>query len=139
MNTTSPYKTIIRFDQAADQTDGSIKRVVGFVQARNMLSLFDDATLDANPRSAKANSAITAMKDSFEFKVPVELLVPSDPENDQLVSDFEMALLDICAARNNNAQLTTEAKANQRGFYEEIRKRLAKHIADRVEWKSNEW
>jgi hypothetical protein len=231
MNTTSPYKTVIRFDQAADQTDGSIKRIVGFVQARNMLSLFDDATLDANPRSAKANSvttdiinsiredagifqfktkgillgtsdyteldrkryelrfdnpafeglldgghnmlaigtyllshvmgdkdvkklklwedfkaawkvnreAVGNMKDSFEFKVPVELLVPSDPDNDQIVSDFEMALLDICAARNNNAQLTTEAKANQRGFYEEIRKRVAKHIADRVEWKSNEW
>ncbi len=231
MNTTSPYKTIIRFDQAADQTDGSIKRIVGFVQARNMLSLFDDATLDANPRSAKANSvtadiiasirddaaifqfktkgillgtsdyseldrrryelrfnnpafeglldgghnmlaigtyllshvmsekdlkklklwedfkaawavnreAVAAIKDQFEFKVPVELLVPSDPDNDQLVSDFEMALLDVCAARNNNAQLTTEAKANQRGFYEEIRTRLAKHIAERVEWKSNEW
>lgn len=228
---TNPYKTIIRFDQAAEQADGPIKRIVGFVQAKNLLSLFDDATLDANPRSAKANSvvsdiiesvreapgifqfktkgillgtsdyteldrkryelrfnnpayeglldgghnmlalatyllshvmdekdikklklwedmktaweinreAVNAIRDRFEFKLPVELLVPADPENDELISEFRLALIDICAARNNNAQLTTEAKANQRGFYEEIRKRLPKEIADRVEWKSNDW
>ncbi|MGE4251299.1 MAG: hypothetical protein AB7F09_18080 [Parvibaculaceae bacterium] len=231
MNKTNPYKTIIRFDQAAEQSDGAIKRIVGFVPAKNMLSLFDDATLDANPRSAKANNvtadiieslredpaifqfktkgillgtseyaelerrryelhfenpayeglldgghnmlaigtyllshvmdekevkklklwedmkaawaahreAIAEQRDRFTFKVPVELLVPADPANDELVSSFQMALLDVCAARNNNAQLTTEAKANQRGFYEEIRIRLRKEIADRVEWKSNEW
>lgn len=231
MNTTTPYKTIIQFEQAAEQVDGPIKRVVGFVPAKNILSLFDDATLDANPRSAKANSvvadiidsvredpkifqfktkgillgtsdftelerkryelrfndpgyeglldgghnmlglgtfvlshvmdpkdlkklklwedmkaawtvnreAVLAMRDTFMFKVPVELLLPSSPDDDEIVSAFRLALIDICAARNNNAQLTTEAKANQRGFYEEIRKRLPKEIADRVEWKSNEW
>jgi hypothetical protein len=227
----NPYKTIIRFDQAAEQPDGAIKRIVGFVQAKNMLSLFDDATLDANPRSAKMNNvtvdiidalredpqifqfktkgillgtsdyvelerrryelnfnnpafeglldgghnmlaigtfllakvmdekdvkkiklwedmkaawvanreAVSALRDSFEFKVPVELLLPADPDNDEQTAEFKMALLDVCAARNNNAQLTTEAKANQRGFYEEIRKRLPENIAERVEWKSNEW
>jgi hypothetical protein len=83
--------------------------------------------------------AVNAIKDQFEFKLPVELLVPSDPDNDELVSEFRLALIDVCAARNNNAQLTTEAKANQRGFYEEIRKRLPKELADRVEWKSNDW
>lgn len=231
MITTHPYKTIIRFDQAAEQADGALKRVVGFVQAKNMLSLFDDATLDANPRSARANAvtadiiesvaedpqifqfktkgillgtsdyseldrrryelrfnnpayeglldgghnmlalgtyllskvmdpkdvkklklwedmkaawevnreAVLAIKDQFEFKVPVELLVPTDPEDGEMVSEFERALIEVCSARNNNAQLTTEAKANQRGFYEEIRKRLPKEIADRVEWKTNEW
>ena len=231
MITTNPYKTIIRFDQAAEQADGALKRVVGFVQAKNMLSLFDDATLDANPRSARANAvtadiiasvaedpkifqfktkgillgtsdyseldrrryelrfenpayeglldgghnmlalgtyllskvmapkdlkklklwedmkaawdvnreAVFAIKDEFEFKIPVELLVPTDPENPDMVSEFERALIEVCSARNNNAQLTTEAKANQRGFYEEIRKRLPKTVADRVEWKTNEW
>jgi hypothetical protein len=228
---TTPYKTIIRFDQAAEQADGPIKRIVGFVQAKNLLSLFDDATLDANPRSAKANSvvsdiiesvreapgifqfktkgillgtsdyteldrkryelhfnnpayeglldgghnmlalgtyllsfvmdekdikklklwedmkaaweinreAVNSIRDMFEFKLPVELLVPSDPTSDQIVSEFRLALIDVCAARNNNAQLTTEAKANQRGFYEEIRKRLPKEIDGRIEWKSNDW
>ena len=247
MTNTNSYKTIIRFDQSADQSDGPIKRIVGFVKAQHMLSLFDDATLDANPRSAKANSVtadiigslteapdlfqfktkgillgtsaftplqrnryeldfqnpayeglsdgghnmlgigiyllsqvmdpkeirkiklwedfkrawdehgdeVKAMvkkevralendellpeKAKFMFKVPVELLVPSDPDDAEAVQEFTMALMDICAARNNNAQLTTEAKANQRGFYEEIRARMPEELADRVEWKTNEW
>src|SRR5262249_32859153 len=52
---------------------------------------------------------------------------------------FEMSVLDICSARNNNAQLTQETKSNKLGFYTEIRDRLDPAIADRVEWKSNEW
>jgi hypothetical protein len=83
--------------------------------------------------------AIYAMRDEFAFKVPVELLLPSNPEDDEVVSEFRLALIDICAARNNNAQLTVEAKANQRGFYEQIKRRMPSHIADRVEWKTNEW
>lgn len=231
MKTSKSYNTIIRFNQPAEQMDGAIKRITGFIQPRYLLSLFDDATLDANPRSAKANAVTSDIIDSvredpknfqfktrgillgtsdyvalqrhryklnfndpayeglldgghnmlalgtfllsqvmddkdirklklwadlkaawkthrdevetqlerFDFKVPVELLVPSDLEDDGIVSQFRMALIDVCAARNNNAQLTTEAKANQRGFYDEIRKRMPVHIADRVEWKTNEW
>ncbi|MFP9136963.1 hypothetical protein ACLI1C_07235 [Devosia sp. XGJD_8] len=83
--------------------------------------------------------ALEKVKDRFDFLVPVELLVPSDVEDERVVSDFEMSVLEICAARNNNAQLTQETKSNKMGFYDEIRGRLDKSIADRVEWKSNEW
>ena len=230
MNTPS-YKTILRFEQAAEQADGPIKRITGFVPAKHFLSLYDDATLDANPRSAKAGSvtsdiiasvgespdifqfktkgvligtsdfdeldrrryqlrfnnptyegildgghnmlalgihllshvmderavkriklwsdlkedwtehreAVRAMRDEFAFKVPVELLVPSDPDDEDVVAAFRLALVEVCAARNNNAQLTSEAKANQRGFYEALRERMPASIAERVEWKSNEW
>ena len=79
------------------------------------------------------------VKDQFKFLVPVELLVPSDVEDVQVVQKFEMSVLDICAARNNNAQLTQETKSNKKGFYDEIRDRLDPAIAKRVEWKSNEW
>lgn len=79
------------------------------------------------------------VKDRFDFLVPVELLVPSDPEDIHAVQKFEMSVLDICAARNNNAQLTQETKSNKLGFYTEIRERLDPAIASRVEWKSNEW
>jgi hypothetical protein len=228
---TTTAKIIIRFEQAAEQADGPIKRVVGFVASKDILKLLDDATLDANPRSAKVNNvvgdiidslredpplfqfktrglllgtsdfteldrkrfalrfndpayeglldgghnmlalgiyflsrvmgerelkklrlwedmkvawkenreAIHAIRDEFAFKVPVELLLPADPDDAETVSRFRLALIDICAARNNNAQLTTEAKANQKGFYEQIRKRLPQAIANRVEWKTNEW
>lgn len=228
---TISYKTILRFEQAAEQSDGPITRITGFVPAKHFLSLYDDATLDANPRSAKAGSVtadiiesvrespgifqfktkgvllgtsdyteldrrryelrfnnptyegvldgghnmlalgiyllsrvmdersvakiklwsdlkeawsehgatLRAMRDDFAFKVPVELLVPSDPEDEEVVAAFRLALVEVCAARNNNAQLTSEAKANQRGFYEALRERMPDVVARRVEWKSNEW
>ena len=82
---------------------------------------------------------LEAVREQFEFLVPVELLVPSDPDDLSAVERFEMSVLDICAARNNNAQLTQETKSNKLGFYTEIRQRLAPDIASRVEWKSNEW
>lgn len=79
------------------------------------------------------------VKEQFDFLVPVELLVPSDPDDIRAVQQFEMSVLDICAARNNNAQLTQETKSNKLGFYTEIKDRLDPAIAARVEWKSNEW
>lgn len=78
-------------------------------------------------------------KEQFDFLVPVELLVPSNADDEQSVQQFEMSVLEICAARNNNAQLTQETKSNKLGFYNEIRERLDPKIAQRVEWKSNEW
>lgn len=79
------------------------------------------------------------VKEQFDFLVPVELIVPSNVEDEQIVQQFEMSVLEICAARNNNAQLTQETKSNKMGFYDEIRERLDPVIAQRVEWKSNEW
>lgn len=224
-------KIIIRFAIVNEQTDGSIKRIIGFVPARHLLPLFDSLDLDANPRSAKVGSvtadiletlrespelfhfkskgillgtseygalernryelnfgdpaaegildgghnmlaigihvlsyvapeaeilkiklwedlraawerhrsALEELAEEFSFHVPVELLVPTDPEDQTSLETFEASLLEICAARNNNAQLTQETKSNQRGYYLEIKSRLPKAISDRVEWKTNEW
>ncbi|WP_029907962.1 hypothetical protein [Caulobacter sp. UNC358MFTsu5.1] len=84
-------------------------------------------------------SELEEVRDRFDFLVPVELLVPSDTEDANSVQQFEMSVLEICAARNNNAQLTQETKSNKLGFYTEIRERLDPDLAARVEWKSNEW
>jgi hypothetical protein len=55
------------------------------VQAKNLLRLFDDAMLDANPRSAKANNVVTDIIESvreapeiFQFKIKGILLGTSD-------------------------------------------------------------
>lgn len=82
---------------------------------------------------------IEEVKHQFDYLVPVELIVPSNVEDEHIVQQFEMSLLDICAARNNNAQLSQETKANKRGFYDDIRDKLKPDVANRVEWKSNEW
>jgi hypothetical protein len=234
----NPDNIIVRFEQVAEQAEGPVKRVVGFVRAKNMLQLFDAADLEANPREAKAGSvtadiiesirdepgifpfktkgvlvgasnyeslqrnryelrfentktegildgghnmlaigthilsraltddrvlkrikrwselkdqwvenrkAIEALRKSedgedgpLDFLVPLEVLVPADIENEETVDAFNASLLEICAARNNNVELTLETKANKRGFYEYLRNALPKSIADRVEWKAND-
>ena len=86
-------------------------------------------------------SDIKKLEDELDFYVTAELLIPSD-ESDETLEEFRIALIDICAARNNNAQLSLEAKANQKGFYDEIRSRFTTklpNLTKRVEWKHNEW
>jgi len=85
--------------------------------------------------------SISELNDELDFYVSAELLVPANSKEETL-EEFRIALIDICAARNNNAQLSQEAKANQKGFYDEMRTRFeAKHpeLSKRVEWKLNEW
>lgn len=236
----NPDRILIRFDQGqvAEQVEGPVRRVIGFVKARNMLTLFDAADLAANPRSAKAGpvteaiiESIVETPDTFPFKtkgvlvgassyeklernryelhfenlhiegildgghnmlgigthilrlatdnrklrplrwpdfkdawskhrdlikalhdapldperegpldflVPLEVLVPSDPEDSAVMEDFSSSLLDICTARNNNVELKLETNLNQKGFYEEFRRYLPPQIASRVEWKTND-
>lgn len=236
----NPENIVVRFEQVAEQTEGPVKRIIGFVRAKNMIQLFDAADLEANPRSAKAGavtadiiesikdtpetfpfktkgilvgasnykplqrnrfelhfentkiegvldgghnmlaigslilaralgddkvikklklwsdmkqawednrSAIDALRKAqaedgedgpLDFLVPIEILVPSDLNSDDTIDQFNSSLLDICAARNNNVELTLETKANKKGFYEYLRKSLPKKISDRVEWKSND-
>ena len=87
----------------------------------------------------ECRAELEEVRDQFQFLVPVELIVPANPESERSVSAFEMSVLNICAARNNNAQLTQETKSNKRGFYDDIRDKLDPKLAERVEWKSNEW
>jgi hypothetical protein len=79
-----------------------------------------------------------AANEDLDVLVPVELLVPADPENPATVEAFSAALLDICAARNNNAQLKAETQANQRGYFEALKDLLPTAIAEDVEWKTND-
>jgi hypothetical protein len=74
----------------------------------------------------------------LDFLVPVEVLVPTNAEDDASLNQFNASLLEIGAARNNNVELTLETKANKKGFYDELRKALPDDIAARVEWKTND-
>lgn len=78
--------------------------------------------------------------DTLDFYVPVELLVPSDPGNTECVQAFSSKLLDINAARNNNAQLAVSAVANQRGYFDDLRQMMEDYnpeLCGRIEWKTN--
>ena len=78
--------------------------------------------------------------DDLSFYVPVELLVPTDPTDPICVEDFSNNLLEICVARNNNAELNASAKANQKGYFDALADALGKtnpDVHDRIEWKTN--
>lgn len=84
---------------------------------------------------------ILSIRNELDFHISAELIIPSISEP-TTIENFRIASIDICAARNNNAALAQEAKANQKGFYDEMRARLTKKhpdLAARVEWKTNEW
>jgi hypothetical protein len=81
--------------------------------------------------------AIREIQDKLEFFVPVEILVPANTEDDDVTDAFKSSLLEICAARNNNAELVRETKANQKGFYDPIKEALSPEVSNRVEWKTN--
>lgn len=81
---------------------------------------------------------VEALQDDFDFVVPVELLVPSGSTDDDLDASL-MPLLEVCEARNNNAQLPNEAKANKQGFYDAMKASVPPEFAARVEWKPNSW
>lgn len=225
----------IRFEpNFAEQVNGGIKRIVGFVKAKYVCELLDNVTLEANPRSAKINSVVNGIidelpsesnifpfktkgiliaasqyerwerrryklifnetedeneglldgghnmlalgiyflkridaeiikngkikfwedmkkvwdehreeirkiQDQFDFKLPVELLVPENPEDVECKDSFRNALFSICAARNNNAELSLWTKENKKGFYDLMQSKMLKEIRDRIEWKTNEW
>jgi hypothetical protein len=52
----NPTNIVIRFEQVDEQTEGPVKRVVGFVRAKNMLQLFDAADLEHFPLDVNQNS-----------------------------------------------------------------------------------
>lgn len=76
--------------------------------------------------------------DELSFLIPVELIVPSDPDDVVVIDRFQSSILEICAARNNNAELVVSAKSNQAGLYEQLKNLLPPSIAERIEWKAGE-
>lgn len=89
-------------------------------------------------RASASGTSSEIDPDDLNFLIPVELIVPSDPDDLVIVDAFQSSILEICAARNNNAELVVAGKSNQAGFYEELKQLLPENISDRVEWKTGE-
>ena len=79
---------------------------------------------------------IEAIADKLKFLVPVEVVYPQTGKAGQDV--YENAILAIAQARNNNAELTEETKANKAGYYEVLKDSIDQSLSDQVEWKAND-
>ena len=102
---------------------------------RDAVSNYQEAMRKSNDTDSDAGDM------GLSFYVPVELLVPSDPHSAICKESFRTNLLDICEARNNNAELAISAKANQKGYFNDLKRILESvnpRLADRVEWKTND-
>ena len=81
---------------------------------------------------------INEIVDVLDFQMPIEIQVPADMTDDDVLDTFRSSLLEIGAARNNNVQLSEETKANKKGFYELYKKHLPTSLVESVEWKTND-
>jgi hypothetical protein len=111
-----------------------IRESVGDPKAVSSIKLWQDlrAAWDTHRK------AIGEHQKEFDFLVPVEIIVPQDPDSEEGLSTFRSSIFGICEARNNNVQLTAATKANQLGLYNELRTSLDADISEHVEWKTND-
>lgn len=79
---------------------------------------------------------VADIRQSLDFLVPIEVLTPAD-ESEEVVEQFRQSILDICAARNNNVQLTADTKANAAGHYDAIQEIIDSKLRDKIVWKTN--
>lgn len=120
-----------------------------FILRTTLLEEYEESEVDKILRAVKRWTDLKETLDEYseqilehksslpEALVPFEVIYPSDSHPDS-ISYFEDQILMINAARNNNAQQKEEAKANQRGLYEELKKNLDSDIAEFVEWRTGE-
>lgn len=84
----------------------------------------------------KYRSEVEEVKKDLNFLVPTEIIYPQDTTEGR--DAYEGAILEIAQARNNNAQLTEETKANKAGFYNEIKNSIDPALVNEIEWKTND-
>ena len=123
-------KAMVHADKAFPKGE---KRWDDFKQLWNENRSVIDAYLDALRKDPSVGN--------LSFYVPIELLVPRDAEDTACVETFKNDLLEICEARNNNAELNTSAKANQKGYFDTLKSLMENRnpaLCDRIEWKTND-
>lgn len=87
------------------------------------------------------NDLKSKKSNELDFLIPMELLVPRNLDDDVCISKFKFSLLEICEARNNNAELPLSTKVNKKGYYDVLKSFMNdvnSEISQRVEWKSND-
>ncbi len=114
---------VLTAEIGADETEAVLKQVKGWDSLKAAWVKYGDVLV-----ARKSSITPTLM--------PIEIVCPGD--GDEAHQDFQNKVLVINAARNNNAELSIETRANKLGFYELIRASLDPVLADEVEWKAND-
>lgn len=78
---------------------------------------------------------------TLNFLIPTEMLIPADQNDAECLETFRSSLLEICDARNNNAQLTVGTKGNKEGLFDAFRSLFEEkepEFAKNISWKTND-
>lgn len=97
----------------------------------------EDSDNEENGRPSLKERGISTL----DFLIPVELLLPAEPNDELCVENFRTSLLEICDARNNNAQLTAGTKGNQEGLFDAFKNLFQEKnplFAEKISWKTND-
>jgi len=124
--------------RVAGVPDSKIRKAKDWASFRELWNAEAETVKVFRGELAAFGNAQPSDDDELAFMIPVELIVPSDLDDVVIVNDFQSSILDICAARNNNAELVVAGKSNQAGFYEDLKALLPPAISERVEWKTGE-
>jgi len=116
-------RKVLTEDQGGDPADKVVKTIKTWADLKAAWEKFEPII--------KANKASIP-----EVLMPVEVIYPNEDLGGHQY--FQEKVLIINAARNNNAELTPETKANKRGYYTEIRDSLDAALVNEVEWKAND-
>lgn len=120
--------------RAAGVEEADLRRAKNWLAFRDLWS----ASREPLARLRVQIQASLELPPELDVLVPVELIVPTHPDDAVAVDAFNDSLIAICSARNNNVQLRVEAKANQAGYFDYLKEILPKAVSSAVEWKTNE-
>jgi len=124
--------------RTAGVPEAKVRKARDWATFRELWNAESDTVKQYRGELSAFGHAEPANDDPLSFLIPVELIGPSEPNDLVVVDAFQSSILEICAARNNNAELLIAGKSNQAGFYDELKKLLPPSISDRVEWKTGE-
>lgn len=122
----------LRILEIADVPESKRKRVRLWADLRELWN--DSAAEIEKLRRGESFGDTVTYDERLDFFIPVELVVPADPNDALDVSRFQSSILEICEARNNNAELTAGAKGNKAGFFNDLRNFLPEQVRERIEW-----
>ena len=74
----------------------------------------------------------------LRFVVPIEIIFPRNPVDDETLDLWGLSHRDITHARNNNVQLTDATKDHHQGFYNYLKETLPENVRKKIEWKTND-
>ncbi|MBT9099667.1 AIPR family protein [Methylovulum psychrotolerans] len=113
--------------------DDGIKKIKDWESLIPVWKAYHEQLSDLFDNTSDENGSL-----EFKFVIPIEIIFPRNPDDDETLDFWGLSHRDITHARNNNVQLTDATKDNHQGFYDYLKQSLPENIRNKIEWKTND-